>query len=127
MKPMWVKKSDKTEPEMYDWLMQTEGNCYDPAVLTYPATSVLKAENGKPIMYMPVQTVYMPDALGFNPDASVAEKASALQAAFQVLAFESRAQGCGEIYFLCREESTQAFAERHGLERIDIPLYRLKI
>lgn len=129
MKAVWVKKATVEDlAQACKWFMDTAGNCYEPQVLAYPKTELLKAFNAdKNIMYVPIQTVFMPDALGFNPDASVAEKASALQSLFQVLTFEARTLGHGELFFLCREPSTVAFAERHGFEKVTLPVFRIKL
>lgn len=98
----------------------------DPQVLTYPSTRILVAESDKPVMYLPVQVCYVLESLGPTKEASDLEIASALKQLTAILHYESEKAGQGEMLFLCGHKRTQEFAERHGWEKIDIPLYRWK-
>src|SRR5690348_1506899 len=106
MKPIWADamKAENIE-EASRFLAHTEGNLFDPAVLAYPATKVLKTSDGnRNLMYMPVQQCQVWESLGINPEASELEVAASLKALAQVLQFMARAEGQREIYFLCSEE-----------------------
>jgi len=116
-------------PEMADWMAKlAHRNNLDADVLGYRATTVMKASNGKALVYVPVQTVYMWESLALNPEASPLEIASALRALFTVVEYEGRKAGHGEQYFLCADEETCKFAEHQGLEKIEgLTLYRRKL
>jgi len=102
-------------------------NNLDVSVLGYPSTDVLKASNGKTILYVPVQPTFFLESLGINPEASVMDTAAALKAVFQVVEWEAQNKGMGEFYFLCADEETCKFAEHQGLEKVNLTLYRRKL
>lgn len=102
-------------------------NNLDAAVFTYPATKTLKASNGKTLVYMPKQLVFMLESLAINPQATVGEIGMALRALFTVVQFEASQMGIGEIYFCCADEETVKFVEHNGLERVNLPLFRMKV
>ena len=103
-------------------------NLIDWDVLTYPATTVLKATNGeKNLLHVPIQPVYMVESLGISPDASPLDTAKALYGVMQIVHWESKKAGHGEAYFLCRDQETVKFAEHNEMERINIPLFRFKV
>ena len=130
MKHIWVEKTTVEElPEAFKWLKRiAEKNLIDWDVLTFPATTMLKAtDGGKNILHVPVQPVYMVESLGISPDASPLDTAKALSEVMQIVRWESQKAGQGEVYFLCSDEETKKFAEHHGFERVNIPLYRMKV
>lgn len=122
-------------PEMADWMGKlSHRNNIDTDIFNYPATEILKASNGKGILYMPFQKTYMLESLAFNPESTNAEKAIALREMFSVIAWEARNKGIGEIYFLCSDEETKTFVKHHGFEAITastderpMQLFRLKL
>src|SRR5262249_19659827 len=115
-------------PQMAEWMALLAGrNNVDTEIFSYPATEVLKASNGKAIMYMPIQKTFFLESLAINPEATPLETASALNALFNVIEFEGRSQGHGETYFLCADEQTCKFAEHQGLEKVNLTLYRRKL
>ena len=100
---------------MSDWMSKLSGrNNIDPNIFNYPATDVLKASNGKGIMYMPRQRCTFLEALAINPEASAADCALAFRALLQVAEYEARLRGEGEMYFLCSDKQTKDFAVHHG-------------
>jgi len=40
---------------------------------------------------------------------------------------QAHIQGRGEIYFIGSDEMTSAFAENHIFERVDAPVYRVRV
>jgi hypothetical protein len=102
-------------------------NLVDPAVLTYPATTTLVAASDKPKLFMPVQTCYVLESLGAAEGATDREIALSLKNMLAVVGWEARKAGHGEVYFLCSHEPTQQFAERHGFEKLNIPVFRMKL
>ena len=129
-KPIKVERmAAEDAPQMAEWMEKlAQRNNIDPDIFNYPCTVVLKASNGKPVMYMPFQTVFVLESLAINPEATNAENAIALKELLSIVEWEGRKAGHGELYFLCADEQTKAFAEHHGLEKVEgLTLYRRKI
>lgn len=94
----------------------------DPDVLTYPTTTLLCAyvkATREPVLYVPVQQVYMLDGLGPAPMASPIDVANALAQVIKHIHWESYKQGIGEIYFPCEDEGVNGLAQRHGFSVMD--------
>lgn len=130
MKPAFVDKvkPDEVKHAQDAFNRVSDKNLLDPGVFAYPATAILRADiDGKKVVFIPVQNCCMLESLGIPQEATVAEVASGLKALVQVIVYEARQKGHGEIYFACKDEQTAAFAEHHGFERFDVPMYRLKI
>lgn len=110
------------------WSVETKNNLFDPDVAKYPSTFVLAAfdENGV-IAYLPVQQPLMMEALALRPDAKPAELAVAGKELTQAVVTFAHQKGSGEIYFVCKEPTTCAFAERHGFEKLPWSTYRIKL
>lgn len=131
MKSIWAKIVQSVEEKLMatEFFMRlSDKNCYAPEVLTYPATSILKAErDGKVILYVPVQTCYVMEALGIAEGASFTETAESLKQAVHAVAWEARKAGHGELLFFCKDKQTSDFAERHGFESVNLPCFRLRL
>lgn len=127
--PIKIEKMKKEDiQEMCDWMSKLAGrNNIDTDIFTYPATDVLKASNGKGVIYMPRQRVMFLESLAINPDAQASDVALALRALIQVSEYEARVSGHGEMYFLCADEETCKYAEHHGMEEVKLKLYRRKL
>lgn len=100
----------------------SERSHLDPDVLTYPNTTLLSAyakSNNQPLLYVPVQQVYMLDGLGPAPMASPVDVAAALAQVIKTIHYMSFTQGIGEIYFPCEDEGVNGLAQRHGFSRMD--------
>lgn len=135
-KPLKVEKTTaKDWPQMAEWMgLLSHRNNIDTEIFSYPATKTFKAGNGNPLLYMPIQNTVMLESLAFNPEATNAEKATALREMFSVVSWEARNAGIGEIYFLCADQETKTFVEHHGFEAMtacteekSLQLYRLKL
>lgn len=133
MKPttrrIWVRPPLPTEWQLFEeWIKTTQGNEFDAEVCTYPATDYLVAHaEGTPVVFMPMQNTLMLESLAINPQAEKSHVAVALKALLSNIVLLAGKAGMGELYFLCSEPSTVEFAERNGLERINLPLFRLKL
>jgi hypothetical protein len=130
MKPAFVDKikPDEIQEAQDAFNRLKEKNLLDSAVFAYPATAILRADiEGKKVAFLPVQNCCMLESLGIPENATVSEVASGLKALVQVIVYEARQKGHGELYFACKDEQTAAFAEHHGFEKFDVPMYRLKI
>lgn len=126
---IFVEKA--TEPdaqEAMEWFLKTECNLLDAEIFTYPVTETLKAvRDKKALVYLPRQTAYVLESLAISPHNSPIDTAAALAELIKVVRWEAHKAGHGEIYMGCKEESTQAYAERHGFEKVSFPMYRMKV
>jgi len=126
---IWIRLMDsKTEVATYqDWAMKTKDNLYDPQVAGYPCTEVLVAENGQPLVFMPIQQVVMMDALAPKPGIEKREMALALKELVKMTAFVAHRAKLRELYFFSADEDVNAMAERYGFEKLENPMLRLKL
>lgn len=129
MKPVFVRPATGVDSQPFeDWSKATQGNLFDPYVPLYGSTFTLCAFNEDgPLVYMPVQQPFFLESLGVRPDADNVDIAAALKAMVQSTVTQAFLKGVGEIYFLGSNPLTDAFAERHGFEKLDFPIYRMKI
>lgn len=97
----------------------------DAEVLAYPATVILVAEDGKDKIYLPVQTCFFMETLGYQ-DANDTALALAMKQFTSILVWEMGEKGTGEMYFLGNNEKTNAFALNNGFEEVPYKVFRLK-
>jgi hypothetical protein len=111
-----------------DWSLENPNNGFDPEVAKYPSTFVLCAydKNG-PLAYMPVQRVFMMDAVATRPGASELRVAASLKEFTQALVTEANIKGVGEIYFLATDDGTNKMAENQLFEKLPYAVYRCKV
>jgi hypothetical protein len=127
---VFVRNVRSSDTENFIKLSQnTPENLFDPDVAAYPTSFVLAAYNkDKTVLFAPVQTPFMIDALAVDKEnASELEVSQSLKAVVQSLVTLAQMKGVGEIYFTCKESTTQAFAERQCFEELPFKFYRLKI
>src|SRR5512146_1079369 len=130
-----VSPTDEPEQKAKDvvqcatWMARlADKNLVDPQVMAYPATTIICAErDNRQLLYVPVQQCSVMESLGLSPEASELDIAGGLQAVTKAVRWEAYKAGQREIMFLCRDEQTIKFAEHHGFEKVDIPLFRMKI
>lgn len=124
-----VRDAKESDAEKFlEYQFSTPNNLFDPASGLYPTSFTLVAENGeKPIVFSPVQVPYMAESLGISQTASNKEIAVSLRWIMNELVDRAKTEGRGEIYFFCSDETTSAFAEKHGFEKIPFPVYRLRV
>jgi hypothetical protein len=99
----------------------------DPLIFTYPATTILVAEDGTDKVFMPVQTCYIMETLGYKEGISNLSLAAAMKQFVSVLVWESGKSGFGELLFLGNNEETNKFAENNDFEELPYKCYRLKV
>lgn len=134
MKPVFMREMPRDKDghppvDFVNWIVDASArNLFDPKVLDYPRTQVYEAyTREKSLVYCPVQQLMLMESLAINPGNSFAETAAALKQMVLTVAWESRQRGQGEVHFLCEDKQTAEFAERHEFEKVDIPLYRLRL
>ena len=98
----------------------------DDTFLNYPSTTVLVAEDGIDSVYMPVQTVYFMETMGYLKGTSNITLAKAMKQFVSILVWESRRAGHGELYFVGNKEETNTFAMNNGFEELPYKVFRLK-
>ncbi len=132
MKRIAIRRATEADkPQFLQWLARiADKNLIDPDVLTYPATTVLCAydtESGKPLLFVPIQSVFMVESLAPSPEITELEMAKSLEKLIDVLVWESRNGGRGEIYYPCADETVIAIGERHGFKRVGHPVLKAKL
>lgn len=123
------KAGIKELPTMISWAeRKKDRNALDTSVFTYPATSSLCAyDDKKVVIYLPVQTCSMLESSCINPETTGPELAEAWKHLLQIVHWDSLQSGKGEIYFLGSDEATNRFAEHYGFEKVEMPVYRLRV
>ena len=93
------------------------------------AATVLEAVDGQgaTICYMPVVPVIMLGALAPRPGVTAFEMTHALKALVQGAAMMAAAAGSKELVFWGTDEATCRVAEYVGFERVEMPLYRMRL
>lgn len=124
-----VRDAKESDTEKFlEYEFSTPGNLFDPASGLYPTSFTMVAENGQtPIVFLPIQTVFLLESLGINPAASNKEIAVSLRKLINAITDFAETKGIGEIGFVCAESSTEQFAIRHGFEKMPWNFYRLKV
>lgn len=109
---------------------QTSSN-FDPAASLYPDSFTLVAfDAGGVLAFLPVQQPQIPMALesiAFHPGLTDRQQASTMRELIQAAVTIGYMKGTGEILFFGDRPETNAFAEKHGFEKIPWPVYRLRL
>jgi len=120
-------------PLIDEWIRTTPQNLFDPSILHNPGLKFYAADNGAPILFMPVQHVYMLESLAVRPGATELEVAKALGVLIQTVLCRLEEEGLQEAYFICRDPNVNGYAHRHGWETVmldserSVTLFRWKV
>jgi hypothetical protein len=126
-------KPNLSEPQLFlEWIAANrEKNDLDEAMLSYPSTEVLVADgkDGRyPHVMMPVHPVFVMDSLAPNPAATAGQIALALRKMTDIVEWESRKLGYGEIWFVASEPSIARFAEEQdSFVEVKSRVFKMKI
>ena len=130
MKDIFVGPARPAEiTDLHQWL--TSADTFDIDLLQYKRGVEFFAarHEGKPLLFVPVQTVWFLDPLAARPGLTNLELASAVATLVKALVSHAQQQGVNEIYFIGR--GWGKFPERHGCELMirdhEKALYRLKV
>lgn len=117
------------QKSIIEWSVAESGkNLYDPKVILYPSTFTLCAfDESGPLLYLPVQQPMFMDSCAFRPGLDTGRAGLALKTMFQAVVTQACIKGAGEIYFAASEPTVAAIAERHGFEKVMLPVYRIKV
>jgi hypothetical protein len=117
-----------------------DGDLLDLDIFKHDSTFLLKAFRKSPpaftvadtVAWCPIQQPLMMENLIFRPGLSPSETAQAIMRLAEHAVEEAYRRDAGEVYFLCRDESTSSFAGRYGfvdVATLPTPLkcYRLNL
>ncbi len=124
-----VSIAPRDDPQAREWLeANKERNAFDPDILSYPCTLVLKVEDAEKVRgYMPIQNACMIESIGLNSKLSPMEAAEAVMNMIAAALKLGHDIGLREAYFLSSDEVTARGAEAMGFKKMPYDLYRLKI
>lgn len=106
--------SEKDAAQLTTWLANTPNNLFDPEIASYPTLTVLVVEkDGEPIIYFPYHLVMQGESLAIKPGAEKKDLAYGFRALDNAFAAIARANGVGECFFACADESFSRFAAKH--------------
>jgi hypothetical protein len=126
----------RVAPEEQDtataWAKSTlDGELLDLDIFAHQSTFLLSARSSGSgrVAYLPVQQPLMLENLIFRPGLSDRDRALAITRLTESAIGEAYRRDVGELYFLCREPSTCAFAERHKFTLLppELKVYRLNL
>ena len=115
---------------MFDWIETSLGNQYfDADVLAHKNTTVLvaSAPGEGPAGFLPIQQPLMMESLVLRPDLSYRSQALVMSRLAEYAIEECARRDAAEVYFLCHDERTERFAERHHFAKVPLPLYRFNL
>lgn len=130
MKDVIVKPVEKEDlKQLGEWLnANISKNGLDPDIFTYPSLEWMKAvKDGEVLAYLPIHAVVAIESLAPNPSCQNGELALAMKQMVTCVAFTAYTKGAREIYFMGSSEETNSFAEKHGFEKLETPVYRLRL
>lgn len=126
---IFVRPMKKEEIEQFErWaLLNSELSLLDPAIVAYPTLRVMAAENGRVIGYLPYHDVLMLESFAPDPEATDLERAEACRQFVKTVYSVASSAGVREIVYFGKDDRLNRVAERHGFEKIEFPVYRLKV
>lgn len=129
MHPIFVRPVRQNEAQMYfDWAMETPNNEFDQDVALFPSSRTWVAYDKEgPLGFQTIQRPLMLESLARRPGLSKLQQAAVLRELTQNAVTQAYAEGAGEIYFLGSDPETDEFASNWIFERVNLPLYRLKV
>lgn len=112
--------SPQDAEKFMDWVFQMRPlNLFDPDVIGYPRTVMLRAESeDEPLLYVPLQSVLMFDSIAPKPGLPARQEALCLARIGEVVDQAAEATGHREVYFFCRDERVADLCAAHGYEEI---------
>lgn len=132
MKQIFVRPAREADlKKLMSWTGQNPA--WDQTLYNYPSTLTWCAFNSSGVIaFVPVQQPLMLEALLFHPLSTPTQRAMAMKEFTCTAVSQSYQRGSGEIYFLCPEKSleektTCEFAQHWGYERVDMPVYRIRL
>lgn len=112
----------------HEWSANNPENGFDPEVARYPSTITWCVYDKSGVLgYMPMQRPIFFDSLAARPGLDKATIAMMLKELTQEAVTQAHITGAGEILFFGTEAGTDHMANNQLFERVEFPVYRLKI
>lgn len=126
---VFVRPLQQNEIETFEKWMEAnaERSLLDREIFQYPTVRVLAAQNGKVLGYLPYHSVLTLESFSPNPDATDSERAEACRQFVKMIYSVAWTNGVREIYYFGNDQQLNRIAERHGFEKIECPVYRLRV
>ena len=129
MKHIFVRQTRPEDAEAFvQYETGTPNNLFDSDAASYRTSFSLCAYDKRgPLVFVPVQQPFFMESLGIRPGLGEIDTAVALKELTQALVTQAHFSGVGEIYFLCKDESTIDYAKRQGFEELPWRMCRVKL
>jgi hypothetical protein len=111
---------------LLDWLNANALNRFDPGIMSYPTLQVLCAYGDEPEAYLPVQRALVLESYAPKPNMGIPNP-GAIRDLMKASELVADGHGIREIYFIGGEGGMGELAERHGFEKLDVPVYRMRL
>lgn len=115
------------DEEVKSWLSTTRNNDLDPAIFRYPTLRVLCAYDGEAEAYLPTQLAVVLESLALKPGIDAHRYVEAIRALVKGVTLNASSLGVKEIYFIATDEDVLQVALRHGFEKIEHPVLRMRL
>lgn len=94
-------------------------NMFQPEVMKAPRMTMCRAENDEgPLLYIPLQSVLMYDAIAAKPGITPRQEALCLWKIGEVVDKAALDAGYREIYFICRDDRVSDICAKHGFVEV---------
>ena len=113
------------DPLAREWLDKIPE--FDSGVLSYPTTRMLCSYNSHPIGFLPIQKAVVLESMALSPNSDEIVGAQAMRDLFKGAELCASSDGIREIYFLATDETMVKVAEKHNLEKLKWPVYRMRL
>jgi hypothetical protein len=127
LRKVTIRPAEPRDADNYAaWLKAASDiNLVDVGVYQYPTLQTVTVEKaGEPVLMTSYHPVLMVEALAPQPGLSPMDEARALKALFDHVEQAATDLGIREIWFGCADERVKTFATRHGIERVNFPVFR---
>jgi hypothetical protein len=131
MTDIFVRPATPDDASLFFEWQKTNPN-FDPAAARNPDSFTLVAFDSTGVLaFLPVQQPrvdpFCLESIAFRPELTDRQQASAMREFIQAAVTVGFLKGTGEILFFGDHPETNAFAERHGFEKMPWPVYRMKL
>lgn len=125
---VYVRPARSGEGALFEqWSQGTENNLFDPQAALYPTSFTLCAyDSSGPLVFMPIQQPLFLESLAIRPETDRLPIAKAMKELIHTAVTQAHLKGAGEIYFMCKDESTIAYAAQ-SFEELPYRLFRLRL
>lgn len=129
MRSIFIRLAKEEEAQLYfDWAQENPVNEFDPEVAKFPSSVTWAAyDQDGPVAFQTIQRPLVLESLAPRPGLSKLQTAQVLKEFTQNAVTQCHLQGAGEILFLGSDPATDEFAQNWVFEKVEMPVYRLKL